>query len=122
DTLNIVLKTPDYALSQLFLAGRGDRSYFDARTMYFYGFSGVDDQKQIPIVLPVIDHDYTIDEPIMGGELSFHNNLTAINRQSANFDPISALAINSGLCTLNTADPTALNRTNCALRGVPGTY
>ena len=24
--------TPDYALSQLYLAGRGDRSYFDART------------------------------------------------------------------------------------------
>jgi len=29
--------TPDYTLSQLYLAGRGDRSYFDARTMYFYG-------------------------------------------------------------------------------------
>jgi hypothetical protein len=31
--------TPDYTLSQLYLAGRGDRSYFDARTMYFYGLS-----------------------------------------------------------------------------------
>jgi LPS-assembly protein len=122
DTLNIVLKTPDYALSQLYLAGRGDRSYFDARAMYFYGFSSLDDQKQIPVVLPVIDHDYTVDEPIMGGELSFHNNLTSITRQSANFDPISALAFSSGLCTLTSADPTALNRTNCALRGVPGTY
>jgi LPS-assembly protein len=121
ETLSLVLKTPDYALSQLYLTGRGDRSYFDARTMYFYGFSGSDDPKQIPVVLPVVDHDYTVDEPIMGGELSFHNNLTSIHRQSANFDPISQLAINTGLCRLNSADP-ALNRTNCVLRGVPGTY
>jgi LPS-assembly protein len=122
DTLSIVLRQPDYALSQLYLTGRGDRSYFDARSMYFYGFSSVDDQKQIPIVLPVIDHDYTVDQPIFGGELAFHNNLTSINRQSANFDPISASAFSSGLCGLTTADPAALNKTNCVLRGVPGTY
>jgi len=103
-TLSSVLRSPDYALSQLYLAGRGERSYFDARTMYFYGFSSSDVQGQIPLVLPVIDHDYTLDQPILGGELSFHNNLTAISRQSANFDPISSLALSSGLCTLNTAD------------------
>jgi LPS-assembly protein len=121
-TLSMVLRTPDYALSQLYLAGRGDRSYFDARTMYFYGFSASDVQSQIPIVLPVIDHDYTLDEPVLGGALSFHNNLTSITRQSANFDPISATAFNTGLCGLTTADPRALNPTNCVLRGVPGTY
>jgi LPS-assembly protein len=122
DTLSMVLRSPDYALSQLYLAGRGDRSYFDARAMYFYGFSASDVQKQIPVVLPVIDHDYTVDEPILGGALSFHNNLTSITRQSANFDPISTNAIQTGLCTLTTADPRALNPSNCVLRGVPGTY
>jgi LPS-assembly protein len=121
-TQNLVLRTPDYALSQLFLAGRGDRSYFDARAMYFYGFSSSDSQGQIPVVLPVIDHDYTFDNSVFGGELSFHNNLTSVTRQSANFDPISAFAINSGICTLTTADPRLLNPTNCALRGVPGDY
>src|SRR5258708_37090657 len=122
NTLRMVLKSPDYALSQLYLTGRGDRSYFDARAMYFYGFSSSDVQKQIPVVLPVIDHDYTVDEPIVGGELSFHSNLTSITRQSANFDPVSAKAMNTGLCALNTADPSAVNPTNCVLRGVPGTY
>ena len=34
-------------VSQLYLVGRGDRSYFDARTIYYYGFSEFDDQKQI---------------------------------------------------------------------------
>ena len=122
DTLSMVLRSPDYALSQLYLAGRGDRSYFDARAMYFYGFSASDVQKQIPVVLPVIDHDYTVDEPILGGALAFHSNLTSITRQSANFDPISTKAFNTGLCTLNTADPRALNPSNCVLRGVPGSY
>ncbi len=121
-SLSSVLPVPDYALSQLYLAGRGDRSYFDARTMYMYGFSSSDVQSQIPVVLPVIDHDYTVDQPILGGELSFHSNLTSITRQSADFDPISAQAISTGLCTLNTADPSAVNKTNCVLRGVPGTY
>jgi LPS-assembly protein len=121
-TLSAVFHTPDFALSQLYLTGRGDRSYFDARSMYFYGFSGSDVQGQIPIVLPVIDHDYTVDQPVFGGELSFHNNLTAIDRQTANFDPISAMAIANGTCALNTADPMAVNKTNCVLRGVPGNY
>jgi LPS-assembly protein len=122
DTLSMVLRNPDYALSQLYLTGRGDRSYFDARAMYFYGFSSSDTQSQIPIVLPVIDHDYTVDQPILNGELSFHSNLTSITRQSANFDPISTTAINSGICQLNTADPSAVNPSNCVLRGVPGAY
>jgi LPS-assembly protein len=122
NALSPVLRAPDYALSQLYLTGRGDRSFFDARTMYFFGLTKSDVQGQIPVVLPIIDHDYTVDESVMGGELSFHNNLASISRQSANFDPISSLAINNGLCALNSADPAAVNKTNCVLRGVPGNY
>jgi LPS-assembly protein len=114
--------TPDYALSQLFLAGRGDRSYFDARAMYFYGFSFLDNQGQLPVVHPVIDHDYVFKSPIFGGELGFHNNLISLSRETANFDPISQAAINQGLCLPTTADPAAINTNNCLLRGVPGNY
>ena len=32
------------AVSQIFLTGKGDRSYFDIRSMYFYGFSSQDQQ------------------------------------------------------------------------------
>ena len=114
--------TPDYALSQLYLAGRGDRSYFDARTMYFYGLSPVDVQGQLPVVHPVIDHDYVFKNPIFGGELSFHNNLTSVSRDTASFDAISKTAVNGGLCALTSADPAVKNANNCLLRGVPGTY
>ena len=112
---------PDYALSQLYLAGRGDRSYFDVRTQYFYGLSPVDVQGQLPVVHPVIDHDYVFNSPIFGGELSFHNNLISLNRDQANFDAISQAALNGGLCA-QTADPAVINKTNCVLRGVPGDY
>ena len=114
--------TPDYALSQLYLAGRGDRSYFDARAMYFYGLSPLDNQGQLPVVHPVIDHDYVFKSPIFGGELGFHNNLISLSRDTANFDPISQAAINGGLCLPTTADPAAINTANCLLRGVPGNY
>jgi LPS-assembly protein len=73
-------------------------------------------------VHPVIDHDYVFKNPILGGELSFHNNLISVSRENANFDPISQSAITNGLCLPNTADPAVINSTNCLLRGVPGTY
>ena len=37
-------------VTQLYLTGRGERSYFDARAMYFYGLSASDVQRQLPIV------------------------------------------------------------------------
>jgi LPS-assembly protein len=119
---NLLKSTPDYALSQLYISGRGDRSYFDARTMYFYGFSLADDQNQIPVVAPVIDHQYAFKSPIFGGELSFRNNLTSLSRDTANFDPISQAAVSGSLCTPLNADPAVKNTTNCLLRGVPGRY
>jgi LPS-assembly protein len=119
---SILADVPDYALSQIYLAGRGDTSYFDVRSYYFYGFSASDDQKQIPIVHPVLDHDYTVGQPILGGVVTSRSNITSLSRESANFDPISALAVNNGFCTLSTADPAQRNLANCVLRGVPGEY
>ena len=119
---NLLKSTPDYALSQLYIAGRGEKSYFEARSLYFYGFSTADDQKQIPVVLPVIDHDYNFKYPVFGGDLSFRNNLTSLNRDTANFDPISTAAVTGSLCAPTSADPTVKTTANCLLRGVPGNY
>ena len=43
-------------VSQLYLSGAGDRSYFDIRSIYYYGFSGLDVQSQIPVIHPVLDY------------------------------------------------------------------
>jgi LPS-assembly protein len=110
------------AVSQIYLTGRGDRSYFDMRAIHYYGFSLSDVQGTLPNVLPVIDYAYTFDQPVFGGELGTTLNFTNLQRQTASFDAISASALNLGLCNVNSADPAQKTPTNCLLRGVPGDY
>jgi LPS-assembly protein len=115
---------PDYALSQLYITGRGDRSFFDARALYFYGLSPADSQSQIPTVHPVIDQDYVFKNPILNGEVEIRSNFTSLSRSNANFDPISSQAQLDpfSFCGPTIADPAIKNSTNCLLRGVPGEY
>ena len=109
-------------INQIYLDGRGDRSYFDMRAIHYFGFSQLDVQKELPVILPVIDHDYTFDQPVLGGELSTKFNFTNLSRAQASFDPISTTAQLNGLCNLNTADPSQRTPANCLLRGIPGDY
>lgn len=108
-------------VSQLYLVGKGNRSYFDARSIYYLGFSEADVQSQIPVIHPVIDYTYTFDHPVLGGELGYNINFTSLSRRNANFDPITQTAFSSGACA-QTADPAVKNSSNCLLRGIPGTY
>ena len=111
-------------VSQLYLAGRGVRSYFDLRTIYYTGYSEIDQQSQLPIIHPVLDYSNVLAQQVMGGELSYKINLTSLSRQEASFDPIN-LNAESSICangSAETADPALLNRANCLLRGIPGDY
>jgi LPS-assembly protein len=108
-------------VSQLYLTGKGNRSYFDARSIYYLGFSEADSQNQIPVVHPVIDYKYTFDYPVFGGELGYKVNFTSLTRNEANFDPITQTALTNGTCA-QTADPAIKNSANCVLRGTPGTF
>jgi len=106
-------------VSQLYLTGAGDRSFFDIRSIYYYGFSGQDVQAQIPIIHPVLDYSNTLAQPVLGGELSYKFNLTSLTRQQAEFDAITQNALNNSLCT---STSTAITAANCLLRGIAGTY
>jgi LPS-assembly protein len=108
--------------SQLYLSGRGDRSYFDARVIHYNGYSLADQQSALPNILPVIDYDYIFGQPVLGGELGYKVNFTGLTRQSASYDAISQNAVNLGLCSPLTADPTVKTSANCLLRGIPGSY
>jgi LPS-assembly protein len=119
---NFLRWAPTEGISQLYLAGRGDRSYFDARAIYYYGFSEADVQSQIPIIHPVVDHVYVFGQSVFGGELSYRSNLTSLSRSGAAFDPITTTAIVFGLCAPTTADPAVKTPANCLLRGIAGTY
>jgi LPS-assembly protein len=120
DTLGSFLSLPTEAISQLYLTGVGNRSYFDARTIYYLSYSG--NQSQVPIVHPVIDYSNVLNRNLLGGEFSYKTNFTSLSRDTAAFDPITLLASNSGWCLPTSADPTVKIPTNCLLRGIPGTY
>jgi LPS-assembly protein len=107
-------------VSQAYLSGAGDRSYFDIRSIYYYGFSEFDHQAQIPIIHPVLDYFNVAPQQVLGGELSYKANLTSLSRQDAEFDAVTQAAQGSGVCANPTAD-TAIPA-NCLLRGIPGEY
>jgi LPS-assembly protein len=120
DTMGSFLSLPTEAISQLYLTGVGDRSYFDARTIYYLSFSGA--QQQVPVIHPVVDYFNVFNYPIFGGEVSYKTNFTSLTRNDAVFDPITTTANTLGLCTVASADPLARMPPNCLLRGMPGTY
>ena len=120
DPYTSFLNLPTEATSQLYLTGVGNRSYFDARSIYYLSYSG--NQSQVPVVAPVIDYSNVFNHSILGGEVSYKTNFTNLTRDQAAFDAISANAQNNGLCSLTSADPLARTPGNCLLRGFPGTY
>jgi LPS-assembly protein len=117
--------TPTEGVSQIYLTGKGDRSYFDIRAINYYGLSVYDRQAELPTIHPVLDYHYVFGQPILGGELSYKVNLTSLTRDSASFEPITQAAVTNSLCTPS-ADPAvtpgAKTPGNCLLRGIPGTY
>lgn len=72
-------------LSTLYIAGQGDRSYFEARAYSFYGMTRYDVQDRLPWVAPVVDYNYTFEDPVAGGELSFNINATNSYRDAYDF-------------------------------------
>ncbi|MEZ5786089.1 MAG: LPS-assembly protein LptD [Xanthobacteraceae bacterium] len=109
-------------ISQLFLVGRGTRSYFDARTIHYTGFTSADQQDALPIIHPVVDYQNTFDQPLLGGEFGYNINMTSLSRDAASFDAISQVAVTNNLCNTTSADPALKTSANCLLRGVPGNY
>jgi LPS-assembly protein len=122
DPMAAFMTLPTEAISDLYLIGVGNRSYFDARTQYFLSLSGA--QNTVPVVAPVIDYSNVINHNVFGGEVSYKTNFTNLTRETAVFDPITAVASANGLCsTLTSADPArTIVPANCLLRGIPGTY
>jgi LPS-assembly protein len=107
------LRDQAQAMSTLYLIGTGDKSWFDLRGYYFQGLTTVDVQKQLPVVLPVLDYDYVVNHPVLGGEVGWNFNFTNLTRQQSAYDNIV------GQVCDNTTPKT---RTNCLLRGIDGNY
>lgn len=110
-----VLKRQLEATSTLYLTGQGTKSWFEARAYYFQGLTLTDVQRQLPVVHPVIDYNYVVDRPVLGGELGWNVNFTSLSRAEADFDQVTGAA----LCGGSVLDTT---RMDCLQRGIDGTY
>ena len=65
-------------VSQLYLEGLHDRNYFAARLYQTGSLLVTDSPDSQAAVLPLIDYDYIVSRPIMGGELSFNSNVMSL--------------------------------------------
>jgi LPS-assembly protein len=128
------------AISQAYLTGKGDRSWFDLRGFYFETLNGYDWQKQLPVAAPVFDYDRRFDVPSMiGGEFTVNANMQNIRRYAGDFadtvfrsDPLSPNYLNTyyfntnnlpGSTYGNVYNACAIyNKTYCIVRGIPGDY
>lgn len=123
------------ATSTLYLTGQGDRSYFDARGYYFQGLSFTDWQREIPLVLPVIDYDRRFNGPsVLGGEVRFTSNVTNTNRLETDYYSLvnaNGLPGTYQFPVLYNGQPTNIyttcapgyyNKANCLVRGAAGDY
>ena len=113
--------------STVFLTGQGDRSYFDLRGYYFKGLSFADWQKQLPLVAPVLDYDKRINGPEpLGGELRLQVNVTNVNRDAAQFQPVfqsnSALPFQTNGLTTPYESCAVFQRGVCLVRGLSGNF
>lgn len=72
--------------NKIYLTGIGDRSYFDARAIkYDYQTTSFPNtrEKELGTVLPSVDYNYTLNNPVAGGELSFDLNMRGNQREMA---------------------------------------
>lgn len=61
-------------VSQIYLEGLHDRNYFSTRFYNTQSLLFTDEEFSESVVYPIIDYDYVVNTPIVGGELSFNSN------------------------------------------------
>lgn len=84
-TYNIAGFNQTVVQNEIWLTGLSGKNHFDARLMKFDVqedvFDGNDERQ--PAVLPSVDYNYVVGQPVGGGQLSFNVNTRAILRENA---------------------------------------
>ena len=61
-------------VSQVYLEGLRGRNYFSTRFYNTQSLLFTDEEFSEAVVYPIIDYDYIVDTPVIGGEMSFNSN------------------------------------------------
>ncbi len=88
---NLDTKLKTDRVSQVFLEGLHDRNYMSTRFYETGNLLLTDEPSAQAWILPVVDYDYIVNQPILGGELSFNAN--AMNFNSGDEGPNSSRMI-----------------------------
>lgn len=68
-------------VSQVYLEGIHDRNYISARFYNTESLLAPDEEFSEATVYPIIDYDYIVGQPVLGGELSFNSNAMAFSSE-----------------------------------------
>ncbi len=68
-------------ISQIYLEGLHDRNYASMRFYNTQSLLFTDEPFSDATVFPIIDYDYIVNRPILGGELSFNSNVMVFSNQ-----------------------------------------
>jgi LPS-assembly protein len=76
-------------VSQIYLEGLKDRNYFSMRFYETRDLNTPIPPDSNATVYPIVDYDYIVKQPIIGGELSFNSNAMALTNDSGTVDGAS---------------------------------
>lgn len=84
---------PDELRNRAFMETRSGRNYAIMDSYFFVGLRSTDDQGQTPVILPNVDFEYHLEEPVLGGHLSFEGDFLSLQRtQGADLERLSLQA------------------------------
>jgi len=87
-------------VNTVYLQGMSDRNYFSARLYQFGGLLLTDTPYSNSWVHPVIDYNYILGSPVLGGELSFTANARSMTRSGV-YDPLHpGIGVDTNVATL----------------------
>jgi LPS-assembly protein len=78
-------------VNTVYLQGMSERNYFSARLYHFGGLLLDDSLQADSLVHPVIDYNYIVNQPVLGGELSFTGHARSMSRNNGGTDTTHAL-------------------------------
>lgn len=128
------------SVSQVFLNGKGERSWFDLRAQHFMPLTNRDWLKMQAQAHPVFDYDRRFSSSVIGGEVQLTANVTSLSRSAAHFQALpTAFTLGHAVSptiisgTAYKLDKTAVayslyegcswySRATCIVRGMAGNY
>jgi LPS-assembly protein len=78
-------------VNTIYLQGMSERNYLSARLYHFGGLLLDEPQQANSLVHPVIDYNYIVGQPVLGGELSFTGHARSMTRNDGGTDSTHAV-------------------------------